>query len=278
MATDESLTESPTMYQRLVGLELEQLRLATDPPMERKVVAKALGCAVSKIGHLENARNHPSYADLKAMTALYGRPDRLDVLWMRTTLGHRRGWWENTQNKDLSGPESFGTYVGLLQVRGYIEAGLRAYDRDASAEVIGELVQIRLRRQELLRRTQPPHLHFVLGEAALRHRTSETDVMIAQLRHLIDLMEHPAVTLQVLTFEAGVLTGHHGAFTVMSFPHDPEIRDPGVVYVETLLAGRWHEPADDVTAYRNLFKDLANAALPPDKSVDMIHHIIKELR
>ncbi|MEU4807432.1 helix-turn-helix transcriptional regulator [Actinosynnema sp. NPDC023587] len=280
------------MNQRLVALELLQLRMATEPRLERKDVAKALGCATSRIGHLETARNQPSYTDLRTITDLYGRPDRLEVLWLRTSLSRQRGWWEEAQHRGViqEGPDSFREYIGLeqgcshmlfwdplavtglFQTADYAQAVIRAYDKTLTDQQVRDRAVLRIRRQEVIGRAK---LHVVLGETALRP-VGGREVFRAQLEHLARTAEHPNVTLQVLLNEVGAHPGQHGPFTIMGFPADPEVHDPGLVYVETLLRSTLYDEDADIAAYTTNFGELADLAASPGRSADLIHRLIKE--
>lgn len=308
----EGLTDSPTVYQRLVAMELEQLRDAAR--LDRKAAAKALSCAVSKIGHLETARNHPSSDDLRILTELYNRPDRYEVLWMRTGLGRRRGWWSDTTNRDLDGPADFGLYVGLeqgarvlrfwdplglnglLHIPGFAEASIRGSDLDlvlaakqaaekdgaerekalaAIDAAVQERAGVRIRRQQVLDHAQ---VHFVLGEMALRQLVGGPEVMREQYQHLLWVLENrPNVTMQVLLAGAGAHVGQLGPFTVMDFLHDPEVKDPGVVYLEDMRRARWYEEAEDINDYRVAHGELVDKAAPSDQTADIIRQFLEEL-
>src|ERR1700730_13606377 len=70
------MSSSPAVLRRWIALELRRLR--EEVGYERKEVARHLGCALSRIGHLETARDPPKPDDLKQMLSYYGRSERLD--------------------------------------------------------------------------------------------------------------------------------------------------------------------------------------------------------
>jgi transcriptional regulator with XRE-family HTH domain len=172
---------SPTVFMRLVAIELVQMREKTDPVLSRADMAKELGCSPQKISLLETSARRPTYKDLQAWTAACDRADRLEVLWMRTTLGRDHGWWENSRNRDLSGPESFGTYVGLeqgasrillwdpltvsglLQTRATAESLITAYEPDLPQDEVAERAELRIRRQDVLTRVNPVELQSIFS-------------------------------------------------------------------------------------------------------------------
>lgn len=278
------------MNQRLVALELAQLRAAAG--RDRREVAAALGRVVSQIGHLETARRRPTYEDLRALTDLYGRPDRLEVLWLRTTLGHTRGWWDRQDGPNLHGPESFASFVGLeqgaarlrvweplavtglLQTPEYARAIITADDPTLTAEEITTRAAIRARRQGVVGRVD---LHVILTEAALRLAVGGPAVMEGQLNHLVAATRDPHTRIQVLEAAGGAHPGLHGPFTAMSFPTDPEVEDPGVVYVEHRVQGRYYEEPADIAVYTGTFDHLARLAGDPDETPAILARYRKEI-
>jgi hypothetical protein len=86
---------------------------------------------------------------------------------------------------------------GLLQAEAYAHAILTRYCPDASEIEIARLVELRMRRQERLRKPSF-QLWAIVEEAALRNRKLDTHIMHSQITHLINISEQTNVTLQVL--------------------------------------------------------------------------------
>ena len=63
-------------------------------------------------------------------------------------------------------------------------------------------VEIRLKRQELLKRAEPPLLFFVLNEQVIRRIVGGKDVMHRQLQQLIEAADMPNITIEVVPFTA----------------------------------------------------------------------------
>ncbi|MFE2755679.1 helix-turn-helix domain-containing protein [Actinosynnema sp. NPDC059335] len=285
----EALSANPTVCRRWVAMELHQLR--TSRRLTLADVVRELGWSKAKAGHLETGERLPGYDDLEALTSLYETPDRLDVLWQRVTFGRRKGWWEDQKNPDQYGPVTFGRFVGLeqgartlsmwepavisglLQTRDYAWELIKALGAP-SEELIRSRTALRLRRQEVIGSAT---LHFVLGESALRLLVGGPVVQKTQLEHLIRVTEHPNVTIRILLDDAGPHRGLAGPFTVMKFPDDPRLRDPGVVYSEGLLRAHWHDDPEEIEVYASTFESLLDKAAPADRTIDIVHRRIKEL-
>ncbi|BAG21494.1 hypothetical protein SGR_4665 [Streptomyces griseus subsp. griseus NBRC 13350] len=85
---------------------------------------------------------------------------------------------------------------GLLQTRAYAEAVHRASEIRCTDKEIQHMVDIRMKRQELLDRYEPPHIWAVVDEAVIRRAVGGRDTMRAQLRHLLEQARRPHVTVQ----------------------------------------------------------------------------------
>ncbi len=107
---------------------------------------------------------------------------------------------------------------GLLQTEEYAQAVVTRGMPDAPRAEIDRRVALRLERQKVLVSERAPQVHAVLDEAALRRPYGDRAVMRGQLKHLIEVSEHPGVTLQVMPFSFGGHAGESGAFTMLSFP------------------------------------------------------------
>jgi hypothetical protein len=74
---------------------------------------------------------------------------------------------------------------GLAQTEDYARAMIAASPLHRPADV-PRLIQARMARQARLTDANPPRLHLVLSEAAVRGLIGGTAVMREQLRHLVE--------------------------------------------------------------------------------------------
>src|SRR5262245_43078431 len=84
---------------------------------------------------------------------------------------------------------------GLLQTRAYAEATIQAA-RPADQSDVETSLDFRLRRQSLFDSESPPRYQVILDESALRRPFGGSDVMKAQLRHLLEMNERDNVELR----------------------------------------------------------------------------------
>lgn len=93
--------------------------------------------------------------------------------------------------------------TGLLQTEDYARATIKS-DPGVTATRAEQLVQVRLRRQQRLRGTDPLELTAVMSEAALCQETGGVDVLRDQLRHLLRVAEEliDTVEIRIVPFKA----------------------------------------------------------------------------
>jgi transcriptional regulator with XRE-family HTH domain len=161
---------------------------------------------------------------------------------------------------------------GLLQTPEYAHAVVDGSGKWRTAREVRTFVELRMKRQQVLRRENPLSLWCVLDEAALRRAIGGPQIMAGQLRHLLAVTEElPGVEIQVLPFGAGVHAGIDGAFTVFRF----DAGDPLAV-VEPLTTALYLEEDIHVGRYDVAFNHLRARALDIPASRDFISELIKE--
>jgi hypothetical protein len=128
---------------------------------------------------------------------------------------------------------------------------------------------VRLKRQELLRREPPLAISAILDEAALHRVVGGPSTMRMQLRQLAELARLPSVTIRVIPYAAGAHVAMDSTFRILEF--DGSVRD--VVYVEGLVGFIYLERAQDVARYKEVFERLAEIALTPQESIELVMQI-----
>jgi hypothetical protein len=165
---------------------------------------------------VENGRNVPSKPDLTVMISLYraSAADHEQLEELRQAASGR-GWWSSYRL-----PTWFQTHVGLeadaVTIRNFelemlpglllTEAYARVIHtvgpREFNPTEVDRLVEVRLKRQELITEAAGVTYHAVISEAAFhRLHGAGTEIAAKQCRHLINMAERPNVTIQVLRFE-----------------------------------------------------------------------------
>jgi hypothetical protein len=159
---------------------------------------------------------------------------------------------------------------GLLQTEGHARALIRQGSA-ATEEEIARRSDLQASRQEILRRPDAPRLWTVLDEGALRRPVGCREIAREQLRYLMDIADHPAVTLQILPFSAGAHSAVGGPFTILRFAeHDL----PDVVYVEQLTSALYLDKPVGVDSYREVMEQLCLQAKPAASTQKIISDIL----
>jgi transcriptional regulator with XRE-family HTH domain len=281
---------SPTAVRRELGQRLRAMRTGAD--MTVAEAAEQVGISTSKLTKIELAQLSATRDDVLKLLDTYGEagPDQQALLLTMVRDGNRKEWWEGRRTLhpkfgSYLGLESVATTLqtyhthlvhGLLQTPDYARAMLRAARPELLEHEIDQLVQFRLRRQEVLTRADPPPLTLwsVMDEAVLRRQVGGRETMHAQLQRLITASEQPNVTLLVMPDEQGAHPGLDGPMSILQF----ETGTRPVVYVEGQAGNLYMEKDDDLRRCQQTMNHILAAAPGPDQSLALIRQIAKEMK
>jgi hypothetical protein len=113
---------------------------------------------------------------------------------------------------------------GLLQTEDYARAVMRA--GMVPADEIGTRVAIRLGRHDMLR-TRSTKLIALIGEAALHYRVGGPDVLLDQLRYLLEVAAWDTVDLRIVPFATKVCSARSSSWTAPAKTRSSTSRHPG---------------------------------------------------
>lgn len=253
--------------------------------------AQALECSTAKISRLETGKGVPKLRDVRDLMVLYGVADDEGLnerLLGWATDGQGTGWWNDFRDLDRDQPEYPGRYVelendasiiqsyegdfvpGLLQTADYADAIIGMFAPDASAKDRRRMVELRTRRQAVLRRADAPlRFDVLLGEPVLLRPCRRPGVMAAQFEAILKAIDELPDTLdvRVIPLAAGLYPGVGAPFSVIRFA-DPT--DPDVVFLEGPEGGTYLEKQDHADRYGRLFDGMAARALDREASTDRL--------
>ncbi|MFD8821582.1 helix-turn-helix domain-containing protein [Streptomyces sp. NPDC059605] len=277
----------PTTRRRQLGADLRRLRDRKGLTLEE--AGARVGISKATLSRYETKEGTVKWPVVDALCREYGAPDQERELLVDLAKGARvQGWWHSLADPI---PESMNLmltledevvredhyacmYVpGLLQTRAYAEAVHRASEMRCTEEEIHHMVDIRMKRQDLLTRTDPPHIWAVIDEAVIRRVVGGRDIMREQLKYLSSQASQPHVTVQVLPFKAGAHAAAVGSFVILGGPV-PEL---DVVYVDIIGGGLFMEKPPELARYRLAFEYLRAQALDIDLSASFLDQICGEL-
>ncbi|MFE7119353.1 helix-turn-helix domain-containing protein [Streptomyces sp. NPDC057654] len=279
----------PTVRRKRLGSELRRLREAAAVSLQ--TAGQHIDGDKTKMSRIENGRQNIRPLELKALLTYYQVKD--EALVAALLALHRQskqaGWWQQygdalkpdfqerlTLEADAVRLGAFQTMVvpGLLQTEDYAEAVMRGAGSSASTDQIAELVRLRMERQAVFERAEPPQYICILDEAVLHRRVGGRKVMIAQLRKLIELNERPLLSIQIVEYEQGSYAGIDGSFTLYTYPDPMELDIVGLDYLDGAL---YLEDDAPVERYRTAFDQLRAVALSSRQTIDLISRIIRDL-
>jgi hypothetical protein len=272
----------------LVGGQLRRLREARG--LSREEAGYEIRSSDSKISRMELGRVGFKERDISDLLTLYGvtEEQEREQLLELARQANNRGWWHRFDDVTASwfqpylGLEQAAALIrtyevqfvpGLLQTADYARAVILLEHERKDPEEIERRVALRMERQQLLSRPDPPQLWAVLDEAVLRRPIGGRAVMRSQIASLIEATKLSNVTLQVLPFEAGGHAAAGGAFTLLRFA-DADL--PDIVYAEQLTGAIYLEKRDDLDKYAGALERLAVEAAPPPRTMEILDGMLRD--
>ncbi|MET9395797.1 helix-turn-helix transcriptional regulator [Streptomyces sp. NPDC006624] len=281
------MPERSTTRRRQLGATMRKLRSRTGMTLEE--AGRLVGVSKATVSRYETTAGPVKWIVVDALCREYGATDAERRAVVNLAKNAReQGWWSSFAD---SIPESMNllltledeavrenhfccVYVpGLLQTRDYSTALQRANEVPLESAEIERLVDIRMKRQEILSRPKPLHLWAILDESVVRRVVGSPAVMREQLDRLLEANESPHITLQVLPFAKGAHAAALGSFVIIGGP-EPAL---DVVYVDFHTGSLFLEKEEELERYRLAFEYLRAQALDMEASSALIHRARKEL-
>jgi transcriptional regulator with XRE-family HTH domain len=277
----------PTVQRLVLGSQLHRLRESRGITAEQ--AAEAIRGSHSKISRMEHGRVGFKERDVADLLALYGvtGAEEQAALLNLVREANTPGWWHAYSDvlpswaQPYVGLEAAASVIrtyqnqlvpGLLQTEGYARALIRQGSATTEEE-IARRSELRASRQEILRRRDAPQLWVVVDEGALRRPVGSREAVRGQLEHLIEVADHPAVTLQIMPFSAGAHSAMGGPFTILRFA-EPDLAD--VVYIEQLTSALYLDKPVEVDSYLAVMEQLCLQAEPVADTIEILQQIYSE--
>jgi transcriptional regulator with XRE-family HTH domain len=280
--------EGPAAARIRLGTRLRGLR--EDAAISRDAAAAAIGSSAPKVSRMELGRTAVKARDLAGLLSLYGVSDEAEreTMLALCRLGGARGWWQGYGDavppwmRHYLGLEQAATLIrsydvqyvpGLLQAPAYARA-VFSLPGGPAGERAERALEVRMQRQQVLHREQPPSLWAVIDEAALRRPIGGAAVMRAQVEHLLEITRLRHVNVQVLPFRAGGHPAGGGPVTLLRFAGG---QLPDLVYLEQLNSAVYPSSPSDLACYRDVLNQLATKADPPIASTMFLNDLRTQL-
>ncbi|MEV6089836.1 helix-turn-helix transcriptional regulator [Streptomyces cellulosae] len=264
---------APTVGQVVLGRRLHELREAAG--LSREEAARILRVAPATVRRMETAEVSLKIPYVQMLLTAYGVPEHeADTFVALVEDANRPGWWQRYH--DVL-PEWFSLYVslegaariirsyephfvpGLLQTEDYARAVLEAGTiGTAGPETVERHVALRMERQKLLERPDPPHLWVLMEETVLRRPVSgDSRVMRDQLDKLLEFAARDRVTLQIAEFADGPHPGTYAPFSLFRFA-EPEL--PDMVFTEYLTGALYLDSRKEVSVHLEVLDHMTAGA------------------
>lgn len=253
---------APTVGQVVLGRRLQELRETAG--LTREEAARVLRVAPATVRRMETAEVALKIPYIQILLTAYGVSQGEAATFIGLAEdANRPGWWQRFH--DVL-PEWFSLYVslegaarvirsyephfvpGLLQTEDYARAVLEAGTiGNQGPEAVERHVSLRLERQRLLERRDPPHLWVILEETVLRRPVARDGrVMREQFDKLLEWSERDRITLQVAEFADGPHPGTYAPFSLFRFA-EPEL--PDMVFTEYLTGALYLDSRKEVSVH-----------------------------
>ncbi|MFY1677463.1 helix-turn-helix domain-containing protein [Streptomyces sp. WMMC905] len=273
MSEEADQAREPSNGAAYFGGEVKALREALG--LSQGKFADRLHYQQAQVSKVENGTVLASEAFAEAMDRVAGTPGTYARLRAKLSKQGHPEWFVPyiTLEESASGITDYSCtfLMGLLQTPEYAAAVIRAAFPRETVDQVKERVELRMRRQAVIERDEPPLLWVVIHEAVLRACVGGRSVMIAQLDHLSVRMTSPHVTVQVLPYKAGASPSHL-PFTLLSLNGAAH-----AVYTETPTHGGQVDDAPSVVAKAvGMFDRLRMAALSEEESLALIRKIMED--
>ncbi|MEV2215556.1 helix-turn-helix transcriptional regulator [Streptomyces sp. NPDC050997] len=274
---------APTVGQVVLGRRLQELREAAG--LKREEAAQALRVAPATVRRMEMADVALKIPYVQVLLETYGVAEDEAVAFVALAEeANQPGWWQRFH--DVL-PEWFSMYVslegaagiirsyephfvpGLLQTEDYARAVLEAGTIGQTGPgTIDRHVSLRMARQELLERPDPPRLWVIMDETALLRPVSiHGEVMRDQLDRLLQLVERDRITLQVAEFEQGPHPGTYAPFSLFRFA-EPEL--PDMVFTEYLTGALYLDSRKEVAAHLEVLDHMSARAASAERTKQLL--------
>ncbi|HVK20166.1 MAG TPA: helix-turn-helix transcriptional regulator [Actinokineospora sp.] len=273
---------SGTARVRGLAAELKELRAKSEQTTVQ--IAERSGFSGPVLNRMENGLREVSVEECATLLAIYGvkGAERIRIMNLAKQTGHLlhfHGAALSEHMRALVNFESTASHIvhasmlripGLLQTADYMRTimAIAGYPQQQAREV----VQTRLKRQEVLWKAGAPTYLAVIDEMALRRRTGSWGLMAEQARHLCNMSERPNIEILVIPIDHGAHDGLDGSYVMMEFAKG----DP-VLLLEHRTSSMFDDDEGAIALHRRLTDTLERVALSSSESVRLLRRLEAEL-
>ncbi|MDF5751248.1 helix-turn-helix transcriptional regulator [Spongiactinospora sp. TRM90649] len=261
MAANFNDLDPHTSARAAFAAELRKYRLRGK--LSQIQVARVLMCDQSLVSALEHCKRAPQLYQAERLDQFFGLTEKKVFvrLYERLEREARSPRWSIRWTEEI---EPFASVLrtwtpvviyGLFQVEAYVRA-LFASSPSAppEADQVEEQIRIRMRRKSLLERNPLPIIWDLVDEGALHRPVGGPVVLVEQLRALLEISDHPGVTIQIVPMTADCASSLMGGFVLAEVSGRPdallmESTAGGIVATDPLVIAEHQKYHDMVRAH-----------------------------
>ncbi len=261
---------NPSAYQEMFVNELRARREASG--LSRNKLAAALGCTPQWIAKVETFEKPPSEGLADDLDTYFRLGGSFRRMWEKHLEARRQGLIPSgfrplaEAEQEVSRLSIFAPLVvpGLLQTEEHARLILGTEHMSEKTE---ELVSLRLERQKIFDKSDPPWLFLLLREAVLRDLPAQ--IRKGQCQRLLEMLREPNFCMQLIPPRFGVTQS--SGFQLLSFHGSSD-----VAYVDGACGhGQMITDPREVHRVAVSFNVIRATALPADESEPIIRAIME---
>ncbi|GAA2449752.1 helix-turn-helix transcriptional regulator [Streptomyces macrosporus] len=257
-------------YGKLVRLFRERAGLT------QQSLADAIGYSIEQVASVEQGRRPAKAAFTAAAERVLKAGGALSALQEDVDRAQLPAFFQDVAalEQDVVSRFAYDQLVipGLLQTEAYARALIRTHFPPLDEEIVEQRVAARLARQSLLTCKSPcPVFVFIIEEVALHRMVGGTQVMRAQLFHLLECRRMRHVDIQVMPNSRAAHSGLNGPMVLLETAERRRfvvIESQGVVNVRS--------DCHEVSEFWLQYGMLRSQALNAEDSADLIERVAGE--
>ncbi|MFC6079974.1 helix-turn-helix domain-containing protein [Sphaerisporangium aureirubrum] len=254
--------------------EVRRYRLAAG--MTQKQLGRRLGFSTSAVAMVETSKFRPSERFAELCDEVFGLDGVIAGLYAEVwpppppVPAHFRDWAVEEQRATALRFWAPLLVPGLLQTEAFARRVISC-SPDITEDEVERRVAGRMQRRAVFSRVDPPAVMCLLDEGVLHRPVGGPAVMREQLEYLLDLSRRPNFTIQVVPYDAEVLSGLLGAYTIA------EMRGNAyTVRVESQPSGRTVTDRATITNMVRRYDAVRADAYPQHQSGKLIEEVVTQ--
>ncbi|MBQ0922535.1 helix-turn-helix domain-containing protein [Saccharopolyspora endophytica] len=276
----EFVRSSPTFRRRRLARRIRRLR--EDAGLTQEQAAASLDMSTSALSRKETGEVATSVHEVRSMMDLYDAydPELVDLArsakakpWWHAYGITSRGYFDLEEEAVSVRDWQSAFLPGLLQTEDYARGVFDGVSVLAEKE-IDKAVAARMRRRHRLHDADEP-LCFsaVIDESVLLRPVGGPAVIRKQLAALLELMDIPTVTVQIMPVAAGAHRGLEGSFTLLSYA---DVEEDDVLFVEHAVGSLHIDKPEAVAMAASTFERMRASALNGEESAALISRLVSD--